>query len=83
MNNRQRTVLFLLHQDARRDLYEGAAEDGKSGSGLYFISFSEGKKYQPLTTEEVERLVKSRHIVKKYKWCYTLARTVEMKVKNE
>lgn len=81
MNSRQERALQLLRADPkstgynRRDLYEGASQTNpKNGSGEYWITYSSGFDYEPLTRQDIDELLAARLIKKKWPGCYELDR---------
>lgn len=62
MSPAQQRVLDLLKADRKRDLYEGADASGKKGCGLWWVTYSAGVEYRPLTTSEVRQLERSERI---------------------
>ena len=62
----------MMQADPRRELYEGAGEGGKRGSGLYYVTYSEGKS-PVLDSDDIENLLADGLIVAKYPGCYVLA----------
>ncbi len=63
-------LLDMLRADSRRDLYEGAGPGGK-GSGQYWVTYSAGEQYVPLTWPEVKALAARGLIVERWQGCYT------------
>ena len=66
MNDRQKAVVAMLRADRRRDLYEGGTPDGKRGTGQYYVTYSAGVKYTPLRNVEVDWLLRSGVIERKW-----------------
>lgn len=72
MNEKQKRVLEIMRP---RELYEAAsAGDRKRGSGKWYVTRSAHEKYEPLSTEEVQGLVKRGYLIEKYPGCCALAR---------
>ena len=69
--NRQR-ALDMMQAAPRHELYEGAAPGGKLGSGLFYLTYSEGKG-PVLDRADIANLLSDGLIVEKYPGCYVLA----------
>lgn len=67
----EQQAIALLGADSRRDLYEGAAADGRSGSGNFWITHTATERYSPFENHEVANLVRHGLIVEKWPGCYT------------
>lgn len=67
------TVLELMRARSDRELYEGAGPDGKTGSGMFFVTYSAGERYAPLTAAQVAELERGGRIRQKWPGCYMLA----------
>lgn len=65
-------ALRMLEEQPRRELYEGAGLGGKSGSGLYYVTYSEGRS-PTLNKADIDRLVEEGKITEKYPGCYVLS----------
>jgi hypothetical protein len=76
VNYRQARILELLRERPSRDLYEGAAPNGRDGSGFYWVTYSAGVDYRPLSQTEVDELERGGLIVKRWPGCYGIATTV-------
>jgi len=68
----QEQAIQMLREDSRRDIYEGGTPDGKSGSGEFFVTYSNGQGPR-LSRAEVAELVNARLIMKKWPGFYALA----------
>ena len=74
MNNRQEFALRMMSERPDRALYEGSAPPrAYHGSGKYWLTYSAGIKYEPLTQADVDSLSSSGHIVQMWPGCYRLA----------
>jgi hypothetical protein len=69
--NRQR-ALDMMQADPRHELYEGATVGGNLGSGLFYLTYSEGKG-PVLDRPDIDNLLSDGLIVEKYPGCYVLA----------
>lgn len=65
-------ALRMLADQPRRDIYEGAGPGGKTGSGLYYVTYSEGRS-PTLNRADIDRLLEDGKITEKYPGCYVLA----------
>lgn len=72
-NNRQRVLDLMQSGSPRRELYEGAARDGKVGSGWFYLTYSADLDYQPLDKDDIQNLLANGFIKEKYDGCYVLA----------
>ena len=72
----EQQAMALLAGDTRRDLYEGAAADGQSGSGNFWITHTAGEKYSPFASREVRSLLQRGLIVEKWPGYYTTPRNL-------
>ena len=62
-------AMRMLLEDQRRDIYEGASHDGKRGSGLYYVTYSDG--YSPtLNREDIDILLRHGLVTEKWPGCY-------------
>ena len=77
MSPHQLQAMHLLDADTRRDLYESAARDGKSGNGNFWITHAADEKYAPWTSRDVDELLRQGLIVEKWQGCYTTPRNLE------
>lgn len=66
MNGRQNAALRLLNDDLRRDLYEGS-DGGRDGCGRYWITYSAGIQYEPLTRGDIDGLLNTGMIRRRWK----------------
>lgn len=70
-------ALRMLEEQPRRDIYEGASEGGKAGSGLFYVTYSDGQSPE-LTRKDIDLLLESDQIERKwpqYDGCFVLKRT--------
>jgi hypothetical protein len=67
---RERAMRMLAEQP-RREIYEGAGPGGKQGSGLYYVTYSEGRS-PTLNRSDIDRLLADGKITEKYQGCYVL-----------
>lgn len=81
MNPRQERALELMRAPPksigynRRDLYEGASRSiGGKGCGLYWITYTAGHQYEPLTQQDIDDLVACGLIKQKWPGCYELGK---------
>lgn len=65
---RERAMRMLAEQP-RRELYEGAGAGGKQGSGLFYVTYSDGGS-PTLTRSDIEVLIGQGKIKEKYPGCY-------------
>ncbi len=72
MTPAQSQALQMLREDSRRDIYEAGSPDGKTGSGEFFVTYSNGQG-PTLSKTEVAELVNARLIRQKYPGFYALA----------
>lgn len=61
----------MLQEQPRREIYEGAATGGKQGSGLYYVTYSEGRS-PTLNRNDIDRMLEDGWITEKYQGCYVL-----------
>lgn len=69
-------ALRMLKEQPKRDIYEGAAHGGKSGSGLFYVTYGDGSSPE-LTREDIRLLLESDQIERKwpeYDGCFVLKR---------
>lgn len=72
---RQR-ALRMLEEQPSRDIYEGASMGGKTGNGLFYVTYSDGQSPE-LTRDDIKLLLESDKIERKwsqYDGCYVLKR---------
>lgn len=72
----EQQAMALLAGDTRRDLYEGAAADGRSGSGNFWVTYTADEKYLPFANREVLTLLQRGLIVEKWPGWYTTPRNL-------
>lgn len=71
LNRRQARVLGLLKSRPGRDIYEGGDDQGL-GTGLYYVTYSAGETYEPLSRAEVRDLEQRGLIVERWSDCFKL-----------
>ena len=67
-------ALRMLTEQPRRELYEGAVAGWKTGSGLYYVTYSDGQS-PTLNRGDIDRLLAEGKIIEKYPGCYVLRST--------
>jgi hypothetical protein len=72
LNFRQRKALELLNARRDRDIYEGGGPDGRRGSGRFWVTYSGGERYEPLTWSDVRNMQAAGLIMERYPGCYVL-----------
>ncbi len=70
-NSRQR-ALDMMTADRRMELYEGAGPNSKTGSGLFYLTYSNGKG-PTLDWSDIKNLLADGLIKEKYPGCFVLA----------
>lgn len=73
-NARQMVVIAMMRANQARELYEGAAANGRDGSGVFWVTHTgDEPHYAPLNWAEVRDLEKRGLIKEKWPGCYELA----------
>lgn len=67
----QERAIRMLKDDPKRDIYEAGTSDGKSGSGKYFVTYSQGRS-PLLCQDDIDWLVRARVLRAKHPGCYVL-----------
>lgn len=67
-------VLQLMQENPARELYEGGDSSG-GACGEFWVCYTAGVAYEPLSAPEVQELADRGLIRQKYPGCYVLQRT--------